>query len=456
MRIFIAALTAAISLSALAAPVASAAPSQVNVRIEGKAETLFEGPVLTDGHNVRAAESDSKAPASGRPCDGTNNGQNPTPGPTPTAASVDAMSILGEDFDGQWYPGYDDYFLKRWGPDAQDPTAPSGGEYWGLLVNDVFTNVGGCQYQLDGGDEVLWVYDAFDGRPNLALFPEEAAYTSGPRPLTATAQLGEPFPLEVVTYEDDLETVPPATPARSGSGPYEGAEVAPVLMNDKGFEKVDTSDPATRTTDSEGKVAIAFDTAGWHRIKATVAGVGGESVIRSNRIDVCVPTTGPPPPPVEPPLEGAGDCGELPAADVVREAEEELPPEDDSSTAGPAGGSPVAPAGASPDAGPPPDPVRVTAPKLDRGDLARGRVGVSWRVLSAGAGIERWRISSQTLGRRGAPYVSRATGTDRTSATLRLPPGVAYRLRFTIVDVLGRSSTIALGKVVVPPAGRRP
>jgi len=448
MRIFIAALTAAISLSALVAPVAPAAPTQVNVRIEGETETLFEGPVLTDGHNVRAAESDSKAPASGRPCNGTNHGQNPTPGPTPTAASVDAMSILGEDFDGQWYPGYDDYFIKRWGPDAQDLTA--GGESWGVLVNDVFTNVGGCQYQLDGGDEVLWVYDAFGGRPTLALFPEEAAYTSGPRPLTVTAQLGEPFPLEVVTYEDDLESVPPATPQRSGSGPYEGAEVAPVLTNGEGFEKVDTADPATKTTDSEGKVAITFDTAGWHRIKATVAVAGGESVIRSNRLDICVPATGPSPPP----LEGAVDCGELPAADAVREAENELPSEDDSSGGGAAGGSPAAPAGASPGAGPPPDSVRVTVPKLDRGDLARGRVGVSWRVLSAGAGIGRWRISSQTLGRRGAPYVSRATGTKGTAATLRLPPGAAYRLRFTIVDVLGRSSTIALGKVVVPLAGR--
>jgi hypothetical protein len=453
MRIVIAAFTAAISLSALAAPVAPAAPTKVNVRIEGKTETLFEGPVLTDGHNVRAAESDSKAPASGRPCDGTNGGRHPTPGPTPTVASVDAMSILGEDFDGQWYPGFDDYFVKRWGPDAEDE---GHGEYWGLLVNDVFANVGGCQYQLDGGDEVLWVYDAFDGRPNLALFPEEAAYASGPRPLTATAQLGEPFPLEVVTYEDDLESVPPATPARSGSGPYEGAEVAPVLTNGEGFEKVDTSDPATKTTDSEGKVTVAFDTAGWHRIKATVAGAGGESVIRSNRIDVCVAATGSPPPAVEPPLEGASSCGELPAADAVREAGEELPTEDDSSAGGPVGGSPVVPAGASPGAGPLRDPVRVTVPKLDRSDLTHGRVGVSWRVLSAGVGIERWRISSQTLGRRGAPYVSRATGSKGTAATLRLPPGASYRLRFTVVDVLGRSSAIALGKVVVPPAGRRP
>ena len=31
------------------------------------------------------------------------------------------MSLIGETFDGQWYPGYDDYFITRWGPDEQDP-----------------------------------------------------------------------------------------------------------------------------------------------------------------------------------------------------------------------------------------------------------------------------------------------------------------------------------------------
>src|SRR6187200_1737592 len=67
------------------APVAQAAPTQVNVRIEGRSETLFEGPILTEGHNVRAS-SDSSAPPGGRRCNGLNNGQNPSPGPTPTAA----------------------------------------------------------------------------------------------------------------------------------------------------------------------------------------------------------------------------------------------------------------------------------------------------------------------------------------------------------------------------------
>src|SRR5262245_65600411 len=103
MRKSIAALFVATVLLVLSvsAPVATAVPSEVDVRIEGRTETLFEGPLLTDGHNIRGA-GDSKAPPAGRRCNGLNNGKNPTPGPTPTAASVDAMAILGYGFDGDW------------------------------------------------------------------------------------------------------------------------------------------------------------------------------------------------------------------------------------------------------------------------------------------------------------------------------------------------------------------
>src|ERR1044072_6834687 len=67
------------------------------------------------------------------------------------------------------------------------------------MVNTVFTGVGGCQYQLDSGDEVVWVYDAFDTRPLLALFP--AGYAGGARPLTAMAELDEPVEVGVDAYE---------------------------------------------------------------------------------------------------------------------------------------------------------------------------------------------------------------------------------------------------------------
>lgn len=432
MRTPIAAFSVALLFIVFVAPAAPAAPTEVNVRIEGRGETLFEGPVLTEGHNVKALSD-----AEPHRCDGVNNGKHPNPGPTPTAASVDAMSIVGEDFDGTWYPGYDDYFITRWGPVAQNATLS---QYWGLLVNNVFSNVGGCQYQVDGGDEVLWAYDAFKERPLLALFP--ADYAGGAKPLTANAELGKPFPVEVDAYEDDAEGVPPAAPQRAGASPFEGAEVAPVEIGPGGFEKVDTASSATVETGADGRAEVSFAETGWNRIKATVVGSGGdEAAIRSNRLDVCV---------IDPPAKT--DCGPLPPDDLARtppgEVEEPAP-----------GGSGVGGGGSRPAAkdsgdGAPatldPGQVHLQQPRIDRSRVARGLVRVSWRVLDAGAGIAKWTISSKTLGRRGGRYVTRASGTSGSSASLRLPAGAAYRLRITIVDVLGRSSTATIGKVRVP------
>lgn len=442
MRTRIAALCVASLLTVALASVAQAAPTQVNVRIEGRSETLFEGPILTEGHNVRAS-SDSSAPAAGRRCNGLNNGQNPTPGPTPTAAAADAMSLIGEDFDGLWYAQpFEDYFIKRWGPDAQSEGA---GEYWGLVVNNVFTDVGGCQYQLDGGDEVLWVYDAFAGRPRLLLYP--AAYSAAALPAPVTVGIGEPLELEVDAWSGYNEGDPPAAPTRSTTS-FAGAEIAPVATDAQGFERVETDSAAAVTSGPDGEAEVSFAQAGWHRLKATVAGSGGaETVVRSNRLDVCV-TPDP-------------SCATLPAEDLVR-TPPSLPGEEGGDGEGGgddgdgAGGSPVdpaprasaVPAGGS--GGPEAGPVRLRLSRLDRSRLARGIVGVGWRVLDAGPGIAGWTISSQAIGRPGARYVRRAGGSSRNAATVHLPAGAAYRLRLTVVDALGRGSAAALGRVEIP------
>jgi hypothetical protein len=99
--------------------------------------------------------------------------------------------------------------------------------------------------------------------------------------------------------------------------------------------------------------------------------------------------------------------------------------------------------------GPEVAPVRLRLSSLDRSRLSRGLVGVSWRVLDAGPGIASWSISSQVLGYPDARYVRRAGGSGRSAATVHLTPG-AYRLRLTVVDALGRSSTASLGRVEVP------
>jgi Domain of unknown function (DUF4430) len=408
MRNAIAAFLAASLLIVIAAPGVQATPTSVNVRIEGKSETLFERTIPVDVHGIKASSDTLE-----RRCDGinVNDPWNVTPAVTPTLASVDAMASIGETFDGQWYEGYEDYFLTRWGPDAQDLAS---GAYWGLLVNEVFTNVGGCQYQLDDGDEVLWAYDAFKGRPSLALFPEEAHYISGPRPQSAIAQLGKPFPVEVVSYADDEEAVPGEEPSRVGTAPYAGAEVAPVSTNAEGFAKVEVASPQTVVTDSAGKASIVFDEPGVHRIKATRLSGGEEMAIRSNSLVVCVHAV-------------LGDCGEV------------------APSSPPAPNSPArTPAAAT----------RISVPKLDRKQISQGKIRVSWKVLDAGAGIRRWRISAKALRRKGARFLSKATGKTQTSATIRLAPGATYKLRLTLTDVAGHDTDYGLGKVAVPRAAQ--
>lgn len=406
MRKLFAAFFAVSLLIVISAPLVQAAPTNVTVRIEGKEETLFEQRIPVSIHKIKSS-SDTEE----RNCDGINelDPENVVPGATPTLASVDAMASIGETFDGQWYEGFDDYFITRWGPDAQDTV---GNAFWGILVNEAYLSVGGCQYQLSEDDEVLWIWDAFKGRPTLALYPQDAHYGAGPRPVTAIAQLGQPFGVEVVAFPDGGEGMPSDGPSRSGSSPYQGAEVAPVTTNSKGFQRVDTASAETVTTDSEGKATIVFSEPGIHRIKATVGEPGAEAtVVRSNRLDVCVPAS-------------FGDCGESsPAAAPSPQADPSLPKR---LTA------------------------RISTPKLDRSKVGKGKIGVSWKVLDAGAGIKRWQIASKALGRKRAKFVVRASGKRQTHATIRLPRGASYKLRLSLTDMTGRTTDYGLGKVTVP------
>lgn len=441
----IAALFVASSFLALTvtAPLAGAAPTEVNVRIEGKTETLFEGPVLADGHHVKGI-GDSKAPGWGRRCNGLNNNANPAPGPTPTAASADAMAILGQGFDGDWYAEpFEDYFITQWGPERQDLGA---GDYWGIAVNNVFTSAGGCQYQVDAGDEVLWIYDAFGGRPRLLLYPGD--YAGGAIELTAQATLGVPFEVKVVKWGHECcEGTPPPSPTRSNAA-FEGAEVGPVVSTVRGFERIDTASAETILTAADGTATISFDEPGWHRIKATELTAGNETAIRSNRLDVCVPAP------------AASDCGPLPADDQLRlpppsDLEAEPGPEAPKEESGPKGpGGIGGQSGAVPTLGPPAPaiarPAGVALRGLDRSRVADGIVGVSWQVKDAGPGIARWSVSSRRLGRKGTRFVTRASGRTKSSAQVRLPRGARYALRLTLSDLLGRSSSVGLGTVRIP------
>lgn len=277
------------SVSLITSTGASAAPVELTVRIEGEAQTLFEGPILTDGREVRA-DSETEA----HRCDGTNGGGNPVPGATPTAASADAMELVGQSFDGLFSAGFDDFFITRWGPDAEDPEEE---EFWGVLLNGVLTPVGGCQIRAEAGDEVLWAYDVFDGRSLLRLAaaddPSEAPAAPAP---TARVEVGEPLDLTVEGYIGEEGEAPDVDPAA-------GVTVAPVQTDPgTGFQSVVTGDPTAVTSAADGSATVSFAEPGWHRLKAQ----DEEHHLRSNRLDVCVEPV------------GGGSCGPVPADAALR------------------------------------------------------------------------------------------------------------------------------------------
>jgi hypothetical protein len=95
-------------------------------------------------------------------------------------------------------------------------------------------------------------------------------------------------------------------------------------------------------------------------------------------------------------------------------------------------------------------PVRVGALRFDALGVAHGLVGVSWRILEAGAGVRSWTIAAKALGAAGG-FVDRLSGKGNlTAALLKLPPGSVYELQITFTDALGHTTTMPIGRVLVP------
>lgn len=155
------------------AGIATAAPVSVDLRVEGSEATPFEQSISTDVKQVVQAGQSRK-------CDGTNGGAYPSPGPTMISALDDAAALGGFDWVGTWHDSFEDFFIDRIGPDENEGTAN-----WGLVLNWQSTERGGCQTQVNSGDEVLFAYDIFTKVHLLKLV--------APR----MAQVGEQFQVEV-------------------------------------------------------------------------------------------------------------------------------------------------------------------------------------------------------------------------------------------------------------------
>jgi hypothetical protein len=212
----LAVLTAALAFAPAAA---QAAPTKVKVRVEGATKTLFEGAVTTDAHPVDAGDG-----SGAHTCDGTNGGANPTPGPTATGALDDATKLGNLTWAGSYSPSFSDFVVNKIGPDASSAT-----QFWGVAVQWKSLEVGGCQYKLSPGEEVLWAYDLFAKKHILRL--------SGPSRIRA----GRPFTVKVV----DGQTNRPVAGASVGGRKTGANGIAKLRYRHIGTKRLKASEPTS-------------------------------------------------------------------------------------------------------------------------------------------------------------------------------------------------------------------
>jgi hypothetical protein len=173
----------ALAVFAIAAPAAAADPATVNLRVEAEGSTLFDGPVTSDGHDVTTPSGGTHR------CDTTNGNPpaHPSPGPSATAALDDGTKLFPFGFDGPYNEDYDDFFIETIGPDTNSPA-----KFWGVFVNSVASNFGGCQTRVGPGDEVLWAYAAFQAPPLRLTGPPAAAPGQAVQVKVTHGETGEP------------------------------------------------------------------------------------------------------------------------------------------------------------------------------------------------------------------------------------------------------------------------
>lgn len=221
---------------ALAGPVATAGGAEVSVRVEGSAETLFEGDVTTKIHRVDGGDASGTHPCSGSIGEGSTT--------TLTGALDDAMRSAGLSWHGSWDNSAGDFLIDSIAGEEATPAAP-----WSTLLNGEPTPTGGCTTPVKDGDRVLLAYDAFLKTKTLGL--------TGP----GEVEPGDSFVLGV---HDE----------RDGSDPIGGATVK-------------SGDGYSAATGSDGRATLTIIEPGTYRFKAE-----HPDGIRSNSVAVCVGVEG--------------------------------------------------------------------------------------------------------------------------------------------------------------------
>jgi len=217
--------------------------SCVYLRIEGPETTIFEDFIVSGPRSITTASGGTHI------CDGTNLNANPTPGGTLTTAMDQAAQDLGFTYDGTYSSEFEDYFIQSIAGVTQTLT-----QFWGILSNYQFTPTGGCQFQAQRGDVVLWAFDAFNAvaflhassSPTIS-YPDTSSY-----PITVI--VGTPHTLYVLDG--------------STNSPIAGALIA------------------NQITNASGMVVITPTVPGTYSYKATKSGT-----IRSNYVTLVVVST---------------------------------------------------------------------------------------------------------------------------------------------------------------------
>jgi hypothetical protein len=246
------ALSAALLVLVALCSTALAMPITVQLRVEGSTSTLYEGPLssaaIENPPGLETAESNGS-----HACDVKDNGSNGgfgTAATTPTSTLDTAAAASGLAFDATWSTEFNDFDVTRVGGDISN--SAGNGEYWGYAVNYTNANVGGCQFQLAPGSEVLWAYNYFGLTHLLSI--------SGP----AGASVGTPFTVHV----SDGQT---------------GESIAGAAIGEMVTGGATAAIPGSATTDANGNATLVLTHTGSVRLKATKA-----DSVRSNGLLVCV------------------------------------------------------------------------------------------------------------------------------------------------------------------------
>lgn len=170
-----------------------------------------------------------------------------------TTALYDAALANNLAFNAKWYTSFNDFEVTQVGTDKNGGEA-EGFPSWGYAVNYTTANVGGCQFQLAPGSEVLWAYNYFNLKHLLNL--------SGP----SSVVIGVPFTVHVT----DGQTGEPVSGAAMGED----------------VNGVTTTIPPSSTTNSSGDATITPTHTGTIKLKATQS----ESV-RSNGLTITIGST---------------------------------------------------------------------------------------------------------------------------------------------------------------------